>query len=347
MELERKSNSREEWTDYAKAIGIVLVVYGHVARGLHESGIGIANKYHVLIDSIIYSFHMPLFFFLSGLFFYHSFAKRGFFKLCLNKVDTIAYPYMLWTIIQGSIGVLLASVTNGSANFSEVFSFWQPYAQFWFLYALFFVFVVSGLFFRIFSINFSLLLLFASVFIYLNTWLLPDVFVFFFIAGNLVFFAFGITFSQINIIGLLGTLKFFIFISLVFVTSQYIFHVHLGKVFSEKGTFTLVLAFISIMFIASLSINLAKKPNRFITYIGVSSMAIYLMHILAGSGVRVVLNKVFDIDDTTIHIILGCLAGIGLPLVVLEIAKKLHIPYLFSAPLSRIFFRKLRTKANG
>lgn len=62
-------HDRESWVDYAKGIGIILVVYGHVARGLFNSGISVPlNLYH-LLDSIVNTFHMPLFFFLSGLFF--------------------------------------------------------------------------------------------------------------------------------------------------------------------------------------------------------------------------------------------------------------------------------------
>lgn len=46
---------RENWVDIAKGIGIILVVMGH------------ANCPEIP-HGIIYSFHMPLFFFLSGLF---------------------------------------------------------------------------------------------------------------------------------------------------------------------------------------------------------------------------------------------------------------------------------------
>jgi hypothetical protein len=63
-------NKREIWVDYSKAIGIVLVVYGHVAHGIYKASLPINKDVYLLIDSVIYSFHMPLFFFLSGLYFY-------------------------------------------------------------------------------------------------------------------------------------------------------------------------------------------------------------------------------------------------------------------------------------
>ncbi len=43
---------RIEWVDIARGIGIILVILGHI-------GIGKVGKF-------IYSFHIPLFFFLSG-----------------------------------------------------------------------------------------------------------------------------------------------------------------------------------------------------------------------------------------------------------------------------------------
>lgn len=52
---------REVWVDYAKALGIILVVTGHVNRGLYSSGIYISKQFYTLFDSIIYTFHMPLF----------------------------------------------------------------------------------------------------------------------------------------------------------------------------------------------------------------------------------------------------------------------------------------------
>lgn len=46
---------RLHWLDYSKAIGMYLVVLGHVFKDNTQ-----------LLKDIIYSFHMPLFFFLSG-----------------------------------------------------------------------------------------------------------------------------------------------------------------------------------------------------------------------------------------------------------------------------------------
>ncbi|MGI2172540.1 acyltransferase family protein [Shewanella ulleungensis] len=139
-------DDRVDWVDYAKGIGIILVVYGHVLRGLHSAGFEFLGRFYELSDSIVYSFHMPLFFFLSGLFFYQTLSKKGPVKLVFSKIDTIFYPYVIWSILQGSTEVIVSNYTNGNVTFSEVFSLlWSPRAQFWFLYDLFFIFIVFSL----------------------------------------------------------------------------------------------------------------------------------------------------------------------------------------------------------
>ncbi len=88
-------NSKYAWIDYAKAMGIVLVVYGHVARGLVNAKMPVNVDFFSLVDNIIYSFHMPLFFFLSGVLFLDSLGRRGGVGLVLSKCDSVIYPYLV------------------------------------------------------------------------------------------------------------------------------------------------------------------------------------------------------------------------------------------------------------
>ena len=336
--------TRTNWVDYAKAIGIILVVYGHVARGIFNAGIEIPEHLYRLTDSVVYSFHMPLFFFLSGLFFYQSFCKRGGVGLTMNKIDTIIYPYVIWSILQGLVEVFLSGYTNGSVELTSVFSLWEPRAQFWFLYALFFVFVVSCIIFYFLSEKYVVLVFIISCMLYLSFIELPDVKFLSFIANNLVYFTLGMLFTKYRLSKLFSSITALFIIMIFFVLSQYIFHMHLGNLYVDKGYESLLLACISIFFIVSLSIVLAKKQNRFLAYIGASSMAIYLMHILAGSGTRVILSQFLNVDSVLIHVIVGCIAGILLPLLVIKVINFLNIPFVFSAPISRWLYILLSIK---
>ena len=61
--------ARTVWIDAAKGIGICLVVWGHVVRGVEASQIDVGVPVLRVLDYVIYSFHMPLFFFMSGILF--------------------------------------------------------------------------------------------------------------------------------------------------------------------------------------------------------------------------------------------------------------------------------------
>ena len=71
-------SSRLKWADIAKGIGIVLVVWGHSSLPFE-------------FRKWVYSFHMPLFFILSG-YFYKS-QKYGFTDFFLRKLRTLIIPY--------------------------------------------------------------------------------------------------------------------------------------------------------------------------------------------------------------------------------------------------------------
>lgn len=73
-------NNRILWVDIAKGIGILLVLIGHISQ----------NQY---ISSFIYSFHMPLFFMISG-YLYNN--KKNYIK---KKIKSILIPYLFFAII--------------------------------------------------------------------------------------------------------------------------------------------------------------------------------------------------------------------------------------------------------
>ena len=127
---------RIEWLDAARGLAIVLVVFGHVLRGLEAAGEAEGAAWVGAADLALYSFHMPLFFFLAGLNVRAALARgaRGFTG---DKLWTVAWPYLLWSVVQGSAAALAAGATNGERAWSDLLRIgWAPIGQFWFLYAL-------------------------------------------------------------------------------------------------------------------------------------------------------------------------------------------------------------------
>lgn len=340
--------NRESWVDYTKAIGIILVVYGHIARGLYNGGFDFPVTYYELFDSVVYSFHMPLFFFLSGLFFYKSFSNKGGAKLIFSKVDTIFYPYVIWSLLQGGLEVLLSNYTNGNVSLVEVFSLlWSTRAQFWFLYALFSIFILSSVIYTLISKRFTIPLFVCSVALYLYPSVLPQGFIFKFISSNFVFFTLGVVFTMYAKIEHFSSWLALLGLALSFVVGQWFFHGFLSYQYTDMGVESLLLACISIVFVVSISLHLSRANYKFFAYVGSSSMAIYLMHILAGSGSRVILNKAFGVDSVVIHLVVGCLVGVIAPLIALYLIEKFKIKYLLSAPVSNWAINSYNRVAGG
>lgn len=76
---------RENWIDSLKGLGMIFVVLGHV----HPEG-------H--LTSWIYSFHMPLFFALSGYVYSLSDRKMLFRDFALKKTRTILWPFIFFRL---------------------------------------------------------------------------------------------------------------------------------------------------------------------------------------------------------------------------------------------------------
>ncbi|MEL6136981.1 MAG: acyltransferase [Cyanobacteria bacterium J06628_6] len=136
-------SKRISYLDYAKGIGIVGVVIGHSFGVLftpdaHPSDVLMGAFYWIV--RWIYAFHMPLFFLISGLFIEKA-VHQPFPAFLLDRLRRIAYPYFVWTVIQE----LLRMVAGLRYEpFSELWQVvYSPLLQFWFLYALFVISVVT------------------------------------------------------------------------------------------------------------------------------------------------------------------------------------------------------------
>ena len=93
------TNARIPAIDVAKGIGIVCIVLGHV----------IPNSF---VYSLLYAFHVPLFFMLSGLTYHYKTDKRRFW---LDKVRRILVPYVIFSLISILLYRLTAPLTGTPA----------------------------------------------------------------------------------------------------------------------------------------------------------------------------------------------------------------------------------------
>ena len=78
---------RTAWIDNARAIGILLVVFGHT------QGFGPFPK------DLTYSFHMPLFFFLSGFLLKSKYLEEPFRKFVFKQFKSLVIPYASFWLV--------------------------------------------------------------------------------------------------------------------------------------------------------------------------------------------------------------------------------------------------------
>lgn len=90
-------DKRIVWIDTLRGIGITLVVMGH-----YYTSDSFANTY-------IYTFHVPLFFFISG-YLFKSGRYSGYFDILKNKAQTRIVPYLFFFLV--SYVILLFRVSS-------------------------------------------------------------------------------------------------------------------------------------------------------------------------------------------------------------------------------------------
>ena len=305
--------AREHLWDYARGIGIVLVVYGHVLRGLDEAGIIPPGHAIMVSDFAIYTFHMPLFFLLAGMNAEKGLARGGFLR---GKLATIVYPYLLWTLLQGLVQVAMAGSANEPLHLADLARamLWQPLGQFWFLYALFLchvmVFVTTAKHVRV--AVFALLAYAAGNYFDSGMVSLAGKFFLFYAAGLLSAGYLKIAINRsTNPVGILATLLG---------TGIAIHLARQGGHFQAPSA--LPAAFLGMALVLQISNVLARTRSLpALKLLGLASMPIYLVHILAASGTRIVLSKL-GVTDLGVHLVAGMVLGIAFPLAVFYLAYR-------------------------
>ena len=104
-----RKQSRYDYIDIAKALGMLTIMWGHIAVGKSIT--------------FVYAFHIPLFFFLSGMVFvkdkypcFGAFVKR--------RIQTLIIPYFIYSFITWAIWASFSYITH-----AHVESYWMPLLQ--------------------------------------------------------------------------------------------------------------------------------------------------------------------------------------------------------------------------
>ncbi|WP_181969856.1 acyltransferase family protein [Paraburkholderia sp. DHOC27] len=328
---------RDDFEDCARGIGIVLVVYGHVLIGLMNADLVPAHHWLISTDSAIYTFHMPLFFMLSGLHVERGLSRgrQGFLS---SKLQSIVYPYFLWSVIQGLVQLMMSANANHRFYPSDMLDiFWNPIGQFWFLYALFLcqIFVCVTTTQRLRLVFIAIVAYFIGIALDANILTIALKFFLFFAAGILL------AGNLRSIVTRFATLRGVGVTFIAFCVAIYLAH-GLGNTGTDwalpetaLGLRTLPAALLGILLVCEIALLISQSgKGAVLRVLGLASMPIYLAHILAGSGARIALLHI-HVENVYLHLLVGVACGIAFPLALYFVAGRLRLEKYLGFPRAR------------
>ena len=314
--------------DRLKGYACFLVLFGHVIMGVRIAGVDIPQFFRGM-EKFVWSFHVALFLFLSGVVYKLTGewkGKKSKWNFILYKLYSLGVPYVVFT----SVYVLINSLAGGANtafSVSDLLYIWKtPIAQYWFLYALFFLFCIWSVLSGILK-NWQITLLVVSI-----GYLVP-------LCGaslgglDVVFYsalAFGVgTFVNFKSLTNIPTWSKYLVVLIHIVTG--IVFVLLDKIEAPfiKEIMILVGIYSSIMFISL--IQKFKPVAAFLGFVNKYSFQIYLLHTIFTAGIRIVLIKL-GIGQWWIHILLGTACGLVFSVLAAVIAKKIGFLNFFFFP---------------
>ncbi|MBO9566762.1 MAG: acyltransferase [Niastella sp.] len=342
------SRSRYPWIDYARGITILLVVYRHVFEGLGNVGEGSVSYSGLKYFNIFFfSFRMPLFFIVSGIFVGASLARKGIGDYVTNRFQTIFYPLMLWGSIQITLQLAFAGYANATREPMDYLNLIiepRKLEQFWYLNALFFVSVLYALVHWYGKAKPWQQLVLGAIFYAIGGYchvqgikigFLIDVLFFY------LFFAVGHVFSDMVLntknYKWLSSWKTTLIALPVFVLVQHLFTTinlnHQDDYYVQyklPAVFALI-ALIGGAFVIQLSFLLQElNILRFLRVIGYHSLYIYVMHLMITAGTRAVMLKLFHVQNIPVIMVVSITVGVILPMIFYNIAERMGAWWLFT-----------------
>ncbi len=334
--------ARLEWVDVCKGIGIFLVVVGHTLRGLVGARVLAADGAAATVDRVVYSFHMALFFFLSGLFL----LPRGavhFPDAVRRAAQRLAWPYVVWAPLQSLLQVLMAGHTNSPGRLSWSL-LWDPPMQFWFLHVLLLHALVFAALAALGTSRRMLVVVALAVWasaghVPLGPWgVLHQA------RATLFFTALGIAAGPTAMLAAIGTLPRAWLLAAAAACWAAVAMMLAGAPAgwpeaSAPAAFVALVGSVGTALVAVWIAGAAAGPwawlRRQLAWWGSGSLAIFVAHTMASSAARIGLQRVAGVSDPAVHVVAGIAAGILLPLALLALVRRFAIPFVFAWPDAR------------
>ena len=318
--------------DKLKGYACFLVLFGHVIMGVRLAGINIPSFFEG-VELFIWSFHVALFLFLSGVVYKLTGdwkGKKTKWRFMLHKLLNLGVPYVAFSAVYITINSFVGQANTQSSILDILYIWKTPIAQYWFLYALFFLFCIWSAFEGLLK-NWQITLAIISI-----GYIVP------LLGGSLG--SFEVVFYSALAFGVGTFVPFDKIVKVPFWTKGLVIVAHiavgvlliaLNKIESPlfKEIMILFGIYASVLFISL--IQSFKPVAWFLTFVNTYSFQIYLLHTIFTAGIRIVLLRV-NVTQWWIHVALGTVCGLAFSVLAAWIAKKIKVLNFFFFPTKTI-----------
>lgn len=320
---------RIDWLDECKGIAIILVVLGHVISGYMNSGLFI-NEQRILttIFNIIYSFHMTLFFILSGYLFYVAYSK----KILNAKVQAVnlIFVYYIFSILFGTMKLYASNITITSIGLIDILQIpIQPIGEFWYLYTLIgFYIIMICISKKNTNINFILLIscfanLLSSRFADSRIYNLLYYFLFF-------YFGYWLAYNANRLNKKFITLSMLITIASLFLTIQFGIVIRIIPIINSIVALSYSISILNIFWM--------NVRSKMLSYFGRHSLDIYIWHSFFTALIRSLFIRMNI--NLCISIPINFMMSLVIPLCIVNVMKKVDCYDVVMNPYKYIRFTK-------
>ena len=149
MSKQIAARTREKWVDDVKVIACILVVVGHFFQSMVKASILPDSGLYEWFITTVYYFHVPLFFICSG-YLYQKYSEvnslESWHRNIAKKMLALGVPYATFTTATWVLKKVFSSSVNDQIGSLGDTLFLHPTAPYWYLYALFFIFLLTPTF---------------------------------------------------------------------------------------------------------------------------------------------------------------------------------------------------------
>lgn len=326
------TNKRDYWIDNIKIFACIFVVLGHLFQSFTISSILPKDSLYMWFNNTIYYFNVPLFFICSG-YIYQKYSSVTNPKQWLKNIEkkslSLLVPYFIFVIITVLIKTVFQDNVNTKSSSIIDSLFINPISPYWFLIALFLLFLVTP---TVKSKRGSIILLCISVVLFFGFEVLelskinvPSLIRYIMI--DMVWLVFGMIIAIFKPEKVLKK-QFGLLLILFLVLS--VFTVKINKSSMFNSVIYIFMIFISCLSISSLIFYLSKdKQSKFLNFLSKYTMPIFLMHTICAAGIRIVLFKI-GISNAPIHIICGLIGSFVLPIVITKVLELIKLDFFIT-----------------